>query len=147
MNLTALLQERQAKVDELRDLVECADRGEIKPDEVNKRSATLSAAIRELDARLTDPDVNGDSIGLRAQTGFASGDRDTRTLGEALHDELRSIFTPGGGSALVPAEQLRRVFDRLAEASVGLASGFQVIPTTASELRIPHIRDHHAGRA
>lgn len=144
MNLTALLSARQEKQDQFRALVESADKGEITPEETNKRSATLSAEIREFDARI-DEYRNADGLGLGARTQVEFGEirldgRDTRTLGEAMAAEVRSIFESGGtGAALVSPEQLPRVWDMLAAESVGLASGFVVLDTVSNELRVPSL--------
>jgi HK97 family phage major capsid protein len=144
-NLTGLMQERGSKAADMRAVIERAERGEITPGDGDLQTAKLASEIRELDARIAEAkayDGTDVSLGQRSQVAASEvtrNGRDTRTLGEAMIGELRSIFTTGAGSALVPTEQLPRVFDRLAETSAGLKSGFTVIPTASSELRIPHL--------
>jgi HK97 family phage major capsid protein len=141
INLTALLQKRAAcELDFKRILAECESRGKVSADE-QSRFDKLTVEIRDLDRqREIHESYTGESFGQELQTRQADlGASDNRSLGEVMGRELRSLFTTGGGAALVPTEQLPRVFDRLAETSVGLKSGFTVIPTQSSELRIPHL--------
>lgn len=63
-----------------------------------------------------------------------------RSLGHVFADGLKAMLTESGsGQYLVPFETLPRVWDRLRERTVALASGFTVIPTDSSELRVPRL--------
>jgi HK97 family phage major capsid protein len=140
--LNPLLAERAAKVADMRARVDASEtRGEVTPDDQAAIEA-LTTEIRSLDERIERCENGraGGSFGaMLSARSLDYGAGDHRTLGDVMAGEIRAIFTTGGGSALVPAEQLPRVFDRLAETAVGLKSGFTVIPTSATELKIPHL--------
>jgi HK97 family phage major capsid protein len=54
--------------------------------------------------------------------------------------EFKTLSSTGGfGDAVTPIEFSQSFFDRLAPASVGLASGFTVVETQANELRVPRL--------
>lgn len=65
--------------------------------------------------------------------------------GEWLHAELHALTGGAGlGDAVTPTEYVSYFFDRLAAASVGLASGFTVIDTDRQKVAVPHVTDDPA---
>lgn len=62
------------------------------------------------------------------------------TKGAWLEAELKNISTvSGAGQAASPVQHFGSFIDRLAPASVALASGVTILPTDRVELKIPHI--------
>lgn len=62
-------------------------------------------------------------------------------LGDWLAHGIKAWVGSGttGGGAFTPTEYARSFFDHLSAQSVGLASGFNVIRTTAHELKVPRL--------
>lgn len=140
--LKPLYAERAAKVEQMRSLVEASEtRGEVTADD----KATIDGLTREiedLDGRIERcQNGSGGSFGamLSARSFEYGAGGASRDLGEWASEELRSVLVSGSGSAIVPPDALPRAWDRLAEKSVGLKSGFTVIPTDSSELRLPRV--------
>ena len=68
--------------------------------------------------------------------------------GEWLHGEVQRMaetyalgFGAGLGAAVTPVDQPDAFFDLLAPKSVGLASGFSVLPTSRGEVHVPRITE------
>jgi HK97 family phage major capsid protein len=147
-DLDAELRELREKLDarraEMRSIV---DGAEAEKRDVSRRETARLVAIESdmiaLEAKIEEVEERqADDRQSRRQV------RDTEFSRERRGDGIGRILTgteyqalaegSGSGSVLVPPEYLPRVWDRLAAASVGLASGFRVMETERDELHLPH---------
>jgi HK97 family phage major capsid protein len=133
-----------ARAEALRDAHKIIDTAE-----AEKRGLTSGEKrrINDFESTVTaiDDHVRFNTGGLHGAVSRAAADMngagEKRTLGAWAAEEFRALGEgSGSGSYLVPDQYLMSgVWDRLAAASVGLASGFTVIDTVRDQLHIPKV--------
>lgn len=129
MHPNEVLSRRSALIDQQQAIV---DRASAKGRNLTRSEA---AEFARLDALLDDLDAPTRATPLRERS-------TTSTASDALARwflESRSMTEGGPEGVIVPAAYRPILFDRLAGESVGLASGFTVIPTDRDEVHIPKI--------
>ncbi len=144
--ITARRHRRQADVDRMSEIVSASEREgrDLRPsereefDRLERQSQRLTGEIDDLESRETlkpSPGINRAALPVEREARGGGPQAETATLTGWAQ---RSVFeSTGGGSFLVPPEYAHQLFDRLAAASVGLRSGFQIMQTGSSSLHIP----------
>jgi HK97 family phage major capsid protein len=105
---------------------------------ITGRCRSLTEELTEERERVLEQRRPGGRLGFDPRGHSRS--TDSRTLGAWLAGETRALAEgSGSGSYIVPDDLLGQVWDRLAAASVLLASGVRVVETDRDVLRIPRL--------
>jgi HK97 family phage major capsid protein len=135
------MQERRARIYErMKNLHEGAERRNVDLTKTQEREwKTLDHEFDTLGFNIAQAKVGE----VREQLGGFSDNRATvpYAAGEWLAAELRGLVGTGvtGGGAYTPAQAAAFFFDKLSAMSVGLLSGFRVIPTDRDSLLVPRL--------